>query len=300
KIRFEKHRVAGKYHKKNPGASDALIQLNQAAPEKYYPLSWKVAPASHAEVYEPKLDDLGGTSSVYTEINNWYTEWGNRSNVIYQNYVLPKDTVVPDSLLRKLRAQTDYQSFATYFLINELAKDQDGYHKSTFMVKRDSVCYAGPLWDKNKSYGNLFNNPDSTSFYNSPAGWLYKDGTKTKNPDANQSPQWWSAMLLDPVFCDTVWSQWNRYKTALLDTASMNGFIDSQVKFLSTPTSKAKNLESALLRNNACWQNGSNLTIEKYDQQVNELKSYLGARIPWMDTNLPKLLRKSGFRIPSK
>ncbi|HAD95840.1 MAG TPA: hypothetical protein DCG19_00460 [Cryomorphaceae bacterium] len=298
KIRFEKHRVSGKYHKKDPGASDAIIQINQAAREKYYPLSWHVAPASPAEVYEPKLDDLGDTSSVYTEIDNWYSEWGKRSDVIYRNYVLNSDTGVPDSLLRKLRTWSDYQSFATYFLINELAKDQDGYHKSTFMVKRDTVCYAGPLWDKNKSYGNLFNNPDSTSFYNTPSGWLYKDGTKTKNPDANQSPQWWSAMLLDPVFCDTVWSQWSRYKTTLLDTNSMNSFIDEQVRYLSIPTSTAKNLESALLRNNACWQNGSNLTLAKYNQQVSELKNYLAARILWMDTALPRLLKKSGFSVP--
>ena len=75
----------------------------------------------------------------------------------------------------KLKETTDIQSFVEYFLLNELVKDPDGYHKSTFMYKTADTCsspsfvpgdtcsdadivpgkvFAGPLWDKNKSYGN--------------------------------------------------------------------------------------------------------------------------------------------------
>lgn len=302
KIRFQDSRVQGDYNSKNLSGDTVLIQLNQSDTSKYFTLSWNVAPASNAEVYEPDLSDIPDTDTAYKNVNNWYSNWAGNSDSVYTGFVVGNDTNTGllGSLLKKLRNTTDYGSYATYFLINELSKDQDGYHKSTFMVRRGGMCYAGPLWDKNKSFGNLFNDTNTHSFYNIPNGWLYQNNNPL-NQDANQSPQWWSAMLLDSVFCDTVWSQWNRYKDSYLDINNMFGFIDDQVAYLIDTSTTVKGiLPTALLRNNKVWQNGSNITLADYNIQVAQLKMYLSNRINWLETNLPILLRKSGLIIPNK
>ncbi|MFT5777855.1 MAG: hypothetical protein ACI837_000803 [Crocinitomicaceae bacterium] len=293
-IRFEKDRVEPKFKKEHPTSDMAILQLNQADPSKYATLSWVNSPAGPMELYEPDLGTVPATDTIITAINTWYSNWAGNTNDIYENYVLDTtDTTGLVVLLQEMRKNTDYKSFAVYFLINELSKDPDGYHKSTFMVKDTAICKAGPLWDKNKSYGNYFNNPSDTFYYNLTSGWLYHDTLNTI--DANQSPQWWQSLLLDPAFCDTVWTYWNAYSTSVLDTTKMNTFIDNQVAYLSVPYAAAGADSTALLRNNACWQNGNNILLSQYMTQVEEFKSYLSGRIAWMTINLPLLLSKSGF-----
>lgn len=310
KITFEKDRVADPSKKQLKNGDYALIQVNQLEPTKYDELSWKNAPAAPAEVYEPKRGDLKKKkyANAFQTIDDWYTNWAAPSDTIFTNYINAAtkraDTLGLHKLLMKVRNSTDYQSFATYFLINELSKDQDGYHKSTFMIKKDNTCFAGPLWDKNKSYGNTWIAPptlDTTtqkmdSLYNiKPEGWLFQD-YNSENEDANQSPQWWSAFLLDSVYCDTVWQQWKRYKNSVLNATYLSSLIDTQIAYISTADTLSNGgTNSALTRNNLCWQNGGNTTIEEYDAQVEQLNKYLKARLAWMDANLKSLFAASGY-----
>jgi len=53
----------------------------------------------------------------------------------------------------------DVESFADYFILNELSKNVDGYRLSAYMYKdKDSnggKLTAGPVWDHNFSFGNI-------------------------------------------------------------------------------------------------------------------------------------------------
>ncbi len=220
---------------------------------------------------------------IMNTINNWYyttsgtskDNWAGQMNSFYINYILnTTDTSGRSAALKSIRSITDYTSFATYFVLNEISKDPDGYHKSTFMVKQKNICFAGPLWDKNKSYGNLANNPSPTFFYNLTKGWLYYDSTNTINQA--QSPVWWHVLLADSMFCNQVWNIWkaaHKTKGGVLRYEQYDAMIQAQLNFINKPYDIAKVKTSALIRNNACWPNGYNQTMKLYNGQVEDLKN---------------------------
>ena len=310
KIRFEKDRVTDVDKNKAPKKKDlenghyALLQINQLEPSKYKELTWNSSPSASCEVYEPKAKDYAKSSyaGAFEKVDNWYTDWATPSATIYTNNFVtkPRDTTGNAANIASIANATDCTSFVTYFLINELSKDQDGYHKSTFMVKKKDKCYAGPLWDKNKSYGNTWIAPPTLdtntnkmdSLWNiTPRGWLFAD-FNTNNEDGNQSSQWWSAFLVDSNYCNAVWETWQTEKdnNNYLDTNYLNKLIDKQILFINNTNNTGKAANSALQRNNTCWQNTGIMTIDDYNMQVAQLKKYLSERWTWMDANLESLL----------
>lgn len=297
----------------------AIIQLNQASP-KYYRLpvdsTEPIALTAGVQVYYPKKEDLCSYSAtdsafIINNINNWYyntspqtdsTNWAGQINNYYLNYLMSSssstDTTGKAAALSAIRQMTDYNSFAVYFIMNELSKDPDGYHKSTFMVKNEDVCYAGPLWDKNKSYGNLANNPDTSFFYNQPTGWLFHDPSNTIN--SNQCPVWWYVFLSDSLFCKQVWNIWQSESSneGVLAYSTLDSTIKAQYNYLTTPyTVSNSDTTNALLRNNQCWPNGYNQTQALYNAQITQLKYYLQNRLIWINKNLEDLLSESGLKI---
>ncbi|HYG50816.1 MAG TPA: CotH kinase family protein [Flavobacteriales bacterium] len=321
KIMFSPERINAPYvakvSKKDIPFNYAIIQLNQADTIKYYRLpvngSQPIALTAGVQLYEPRKKDVEeynstDSSTILNNVNNWYytgstsydtNNWGGQMNNYYLNFILKTtDTNGRGNAIRNIRSITDYNSFAIYFLINEISKDPDGYHKSTFMVKNKNVCYAGPLWDKNKSYGNLANNNDTTFFYNRPEGWLFHDTANKIN--SNQCPVWWYVFLSDSVFCKSVWSIWkDKYRNGMvLRYATLESKIQRQFNYLNNPYTTSKgDTTSALIRNNQCWPNGYNQTMDLYLEQLQQLETYLKKRLAWMDNNLVALLSRSGMAI---
>ena len=286
KIRFQKSRIDLPYDKKNITSEYAIIQLNQSS-DKYLQLTPNPPLTANVEVYEPKLKDMLPT--VKTEFKDWFYNgsskgWAAPFANAYSEYIVAK-TQIPASVFTTIQATTDYTSFAIYFLLNEIAKDPDGYHKSTFMVKNGSICQAGPLWDKNKSYGNTASCGGYSQDYVSPKGWLYSIN--------GQSPVWWVVLLKDPKFCKEVSIQWNTMITEILinpltTSGWVTTFIDNSVDYIKNT--------GALARDSQKWPNAFNNPLANYDIQVNDLKSYLNKRIAWIDDHLCSELKKqSGY-----
>ncbi len=152
KIRFQSSRINLPYDKNSLNSDYAIIQLNQLEP-KYFAFP-NITLTANVQIYEPELSAIKASSAPQTledAFTNWYngsgTNWGGAFAAIYNTYNT-QPTSVPDTAWQTVRPYTDYQSFAVYFLLNEIAKDEDGYHKSTFMVKNQQVCNAGPLKEK--------------------------------------------------------------------------------------------------------------------------------------------------------
>lgn len=200
---------------------------------------------------------------------------------------------IPSSLFSDIKAVTDYTSFATYFVLNEIAKDPDGYHKSTFMIKNKSICYAGPLWDKNKSYGNTASCSGYPQGYVKPNGWLFSV--------AGQSPVWWTVLLKDPEFCKEIWKIWSTVVFNITITGS--NLPDWITNFITNTVSYIKNT-GALARDSQKWLNafnssGGEFSETKYDDQVTDFKNYLGQRIAWINDNLSNELKSQSGFVPN-
>ena len=82
------------------------------------------------------------------------------------------------------RAHLDERSAVDYVLLTELLKNQDAFHRSTFVHQRASGRLAlGPVWDFDLSAGNVTYPPAAP-----PEGWLLGDRA------------WAGALLADPGF----------------------------------------------------------------------------------------------------
>ncbi|HEX7815068.1 CotH kinase family protein [Dyella sp.] len=281
KIRFESARVQAPQDWKSQGSAYAIIQANQSS-AKYLSLAPSPPLTGNVEIYEPELKDL--TEAEQGDFTRWYIDstlthgWAGRFAQLYSNYVASTPpSPIPESDFPPIRSSTDYASFAAYFVLNEIAKDPDGYHKSTFMVKRQDTCFAGPLWDKNKSYGNKASCSGYPNDYVSPEGWLFSL--------AGQSPCWWHVMIRDPQFQQTVQAYWKLLLAELsinpLQGDWIDALIDSQVQDLNT--------SGALARDSARWPSAFNQG-GAYATQVAQLKNYLCERVAWIDNNLTSML----------
>ncbi|KAF0811536.1 hypothetical protein IGB42_03993 [Andreprevotia sp. IGB-42] len=286
KIRFESSRINLPYDEDNLTSDYAIIQLNQLEASKYYAFPPpNLVLTANVQLYEPELKDL--TPALESEFNAWYngsgTNWGGTFADIYNNYNAAPATV-PASTWTTVQQCTDYQSFAVYFLLNEIAKDEDGYHKSTFMVKNRAVCQAGPLWDKNKSYGNVASVGDAT--YTSPDNWLFQV--------TGQCPVWWVVLPWDPQFCSRVWDVWQQHSQPghALSAAALTAFVNAQVATLTG--------SGALQRDCDRWPSAYNSPFSNYTAQVTQLNDYLTRRLAWIGANLATMLTtQSGFVPPA-
>ncbi|KGI77083.1 CotH kinase family protein [Oleiagrimonas soli] len=278
KIRFQPDRIEAPYDAKHPTVDYAIVQANQGNPE-YLALEPRPPLTGNVEIYEPKLSDM--SADLQAAFSAWYIDstltqgWAGQFAALYSDYVAQQKPI-PAASFAPLQTTTDYPSFAAYFVLNEIAKDPDGYHKSTFMVKRKGSCYAGPLWDKNKSYGNVASCSQYPQGYVKPDGWLFSI--------AGQAPCWWHVMIRDPAFQDEVRACW-RALVAMLAINPKQGdwidaLIDDNVAYLQST--------GALARNAARWP--AQHTGGSYASQVAELKSYLAQRIAWIDANLETML----------
>ncbi len=218
-------------------------------------------PPYHAEQYletyflyeHPKAEDITAIQKEYI-----------------QNYILNfEKALLEDDFESETRTYTDYidlESFADYFILNELTGNIDAYRLSTYLHKdRDGLLKMGPLWDLNIGYGRQGRVPvtDWIANYNN-----YIDR------DAWMVPFWWPRLLQDPVFRNTVKNRWQEYRQGALNTSNVLGKVDQTANSL---------IDNGLIdRNYTRW---TGISVD-YEESVNALKTYLSNRLDWMDSTI--------------
>src|SRR5690606_4872109 len=116
------------------------------------------------------------------------------------------------------RKYIDVDACIDFMLMNELAKNVDGFRFSTYLYKdKDSKggkLIMGPLWDFNLAYGNV----DYNAAVEQPeGGWLYNDGRV----------KWFDKLPTDVYFRNTMKTRWASLRTNILSNARITYLIDS-------------------------------------------------------------------------
>ena len=207
-----------------------------------------------------------------------------------------------------LQKTTDFQSFVEYFLLNELVKDPDGYHKSTFMYKTADACsvpawvpgdacsdsdivpgkvFAGPLWDKNKSYGIYGGSVPApcgvtSSAWADPTGFLYCAQSY------GQAPWWWSVFLLSDDFKTMASNTW---KTATAEEGILTGTVIGQY---ITEQSDYLFKSGAIQREVDKWGGlAGNDTVDAWKTNVTDLENWIyngtTNRLQWLNDNFDQI-----------
>lgn len=174
----------------------------------------------------------------------------------------------------------DMQSFVDFYLVNELAKNVDGYRLSTFLHKdkdkkdRVSPIKAGPVWDFNLGFGNA-------DYYDASiiSGWQCEYGLPG---DYWSTPFWWIRLKQDPEYFNLLVDSWQGYRSTILSDSRVNEVIDSLTTLLHD--AQQRNFNSFPVLNSYVWPN--NYVGGSYENEITYLKNWIFDRMAWMDDQL--------------
>lgn len=257
-------------------------------------------------------DELTGGYIIKVDRQNtqgWTSTYpGLSGGQVYLNYVYPNgDVIVPqqqnyiqaylDSFETALNGpgfanpQTGYaryidvNSFVDFFLINEFAKNVDGYRLSTFLYKQKITdggkLVIGPLWDFDLAWGNA---DYCDAFLTS--GWGYNTTVVCPGP-SEDIPFWWARLVQDPNFANRVRCRWTELRQTALSQATLFNYCDSMALYLNE--SQQRNFLAWPILGSYVWPNPSPIPAD-YAGEITELKNWITLRGAWLDANLPGTL----------
>jgi hypothetical protein len=245
--------------------------------------------------YIIKIDKTTGSSGV-----GWYSSYSNVVGNTYYQYEYPKPDVITspqkayiqsyarsmeDALYQeKFTGAGSYHdflndsSFVDFMIINELAKNVDGYRLSSFLYKgKNDRMNCGPIWDFNLGYGNA-------NYYN---GWSYNGFQYSTNltlpngmVDSWQTPFWWDKLLRDQSYVAKLKKRWATLRKKELSNQHITFVIDSLINVIS----EAKD------RNYQRWNNVIGHYIwpnyyvgYSFASEVDWMKNWIENRLAYLD-----------------
>jgi len=173
----------------------------------------------------------------------------------------------------------DVGSFIDFMLVNEVTKNVDGYRISSFYYKQHisegGKIVAGPLWDFNLAFGNAnYCDGELTS------GWEIDFNTICGGPLNN--PFHWTRLVQDPDFTHKLNCRWQELRQTSLNEDTLMNYIDSMANYLQEAS--IRNFSRWQTLGNYVWPN--NFIGNTYQEEIDYLKTWLSARLAWMDANM--------------
>jgi subtilisin-like proprotein convertase family protein len=190
------------------------------------------------------------------------------------------------------RSRLDVGSFIDYFLVNELARNNDGFKKSYFFHKdRDSnggLLKSGPVWDFDWAWKDI--NECSIVSSTSGAGWVYT--VNSCNPD-NYSPEWTTRLLQDSSFTRQLKCRFLEMRQTWMDTSFLFHHIDSIASRVASTQARHYKKWPILGRNVGTPELGEQPLT--YLGEVRKLKDWILRRLNWLDNNMPGTCTTTGI-----
>ena len=112
----------------------------------------------------------------------------------------------------------DVNSAIDFYLVREFTKDNDSdFYRSNYLYwdrpgdpaypAADDKFHFGPVWDFDRSAGNISDTDSAHKYTSSPQGW-YIRGTGTPSGRKNYKTHWFVQMFKDPAFDAAVKARW--------------------------------------------------------------------------------------------
>lgn len=183
----------------------------------------------------------------------------------------------------------DVPSAIDFFLVNEFARNVDGYRLSTFLHKdKDSnggKLTFGPFWDFDLAFANA-NYCDGSTV----EGWSYQFN-EICSGDGKLIPFWWDRFLEDPTFTDSLRCRWEALRDNVFDIPRLDAWCDSMAGHLAI--GQQHNFALYPILGTWVWPNPEPLPMT-YAGEITELKEWMHARWQWLDENIPGLCSPAG------
>jgi hypothetical protein len=165
----------------------------------------------------------------------------------------------------------DVPAFIDHNMLNALFKNVDGMRFSAYYYKdRGGLLAAGPLWDMDRSSGTPFDD-DFGNRAAEPREWARADGTHPLRYG------YWGRLFADPAFKTAYLQRWNELTAGIFSVPHIHALID----FF------AGQVREAQARHFARYPEFPP-TGGAHASEIQLIKDWFVARIPWMSENLPK------------
>lgn len=174
----------------------------------------------------------------------------------------------------------DVNSFIDYFLVNETARNVDGFKKSCYFHK-DKVgkIVAGPVWDFDWAWKNI----NHCVYANTTGyGWVYE--INDCNPDI-YSPNWMKRLFQDPNFSNQTKCRYEKYRKTVLNDENIHGMIDSIASLVSEAQTRHFQKYDILGRNVGAPE--IDHQPQTYQGEIEKLKQWVSTRMQWLDSSIP-------------
>lgn len=195
------------------------------------------------------------------------------------------------------RKYLDVKSFIDYFLVNEVARSNDGFKKSVFWHKdKDSKggkLKAGPIWDFDWAWKNIA----SCSIFGATdgSGWAHLINDCFTD---NYSCGWYVRLLQDSTFNNELRCAYEEYRTTVLDTTFIFHTIDSIGDRVQNAQARHFQKWPILGMSGPAPDVGPVATT--YAAELDSLKAWIALRLAWLDANIPGVCRGLGGNGPER
>ncbi|MBK8498936.1 MAG: CotH kinase family protein [Flavobacteriales bacterium] len=178
----------------------------------------------------------------------------------------------------------DVPSFINYFLVNEVARNADGFKKSVFFHKdkfsSGGKLKAGPVWDFDWAWKNIWGCSICDPIDGS--GWTHLVNDCFTD---NYSTGWYIRLLQDSTFANELRCTYEEYRTTALSEGGIFAYIDSV----------GARVQNAQARHFQKWPilgvSGPAPEVlscaTTYAAELDTLKHWIALRLQWLDANIP-------------
>ncbi|MEI6060892.1 MAG: CotH kinase family protein [Bacteroidota bacterium] len=225
----------------------------------------------HYVYYYPKPEDISDAQHEY--IKNYVTSF---ESALYNPFVHDSSA--------GYYSYMNVSSFIDYFIVNEVARNNDGFKKSFYFYKdrdgKDKRINCGPVWDFDWAWKNInecaiFANTDGS-------GWAYK--VNECYPDVN-SPAWHFRLLQDSLFANELQCRWELFRNNILNTDSLMNWVDANATYLWQAQQRHYTRWPILGQNVGTPVIGPIPTT--FQGEIDDFKNWIRLRLNWLDANMP-------------
>ena len=170
----------------------------------------------------------------------------------------------------EIESKIDVDSFAKYYILNEVMKTYDFDMSSVFFYYKNGRLYAGPPWDYDLSAGNA-----GSEGYPRPDATLHTDGAFVKD------------RIIYKFLCKHDWFM-EQVRLCYRDHIDYIANLSAEGGLLDTLRSEygdvfARNYNEAGWKVSKHWINIQRKPLPTYDENYDYLKNWLAERQTWMN-----------------
>jgi hypothetical protein len=197
------------------------------------------------------------------------------------------------------RAFVSVKSFMDYFIVNELARNVDGFNKSCYYFKnrddKGGKLHAGPVWDFDWAWKNI---EDNCYIWEATDGSNWAHRVNDCN-DFPVSPDWVTRMLEDSNFCNELHTRYYHFRQTLLSNDYINHYIDSVAGTVALAQQRHYERWPILGVPAGCSE------VEypppaTFEGEIRKMKNWIALRLAWLDANMPgRILMYPSDTVPN-